>query len=46
LTGGRSVNLVRGKGRDYALRRDIDGQKRPHGRARDAGADEVISAPH
>jgi hypothetical protein len=43
LTGGRALNLVRGKGHDYALRTDIDGQKRPQGRARDAGADEVVS---
>jgi len=41
LTGGRAVDLVRGKGHDYALSRDIDGQKRPQGRARDAGSDEV-----
>jgi hypothetical protein len=41
LTGGRAVDLVRGRGRDYALNRDIDGQRRPRGRARDAGADEV-----
>lgn len=46
LTGGRAVNLVRGKGRDYNLQRDIDGQKRPQGRWRDAGSDEVISRSH
>jgi hypothetical protein len=40
LTGGRAQDLVTGKGRDYALATDIDGQKRPDGRARDAGADE------
>jgi hypothetical protein len=43
LTGGRAVDLVRGHGPAYALNRDIDGQKRPYGRARDAGADEVSS---
>jgi hypothetical protein len=40
LTGGPARDLVRGRGRDYALARDIDGQRRPRGRARDAGADE------
>jgi hypothetical protein len=42
LTGGRAVDLVRGKGRDFSLRADIDGQRRPRGRARDAGADELV----
>jgi len=44
LTGGRAINLVRGRGRDDRLSRDIDGQRRPRGRARDAGSDEVWPA--
>jgi hypothetical protein len=40
LTGGVARDLVRGKGPDYAVSRDIDNEHRPRGRARDAGADE------
>jgi hypothetical protein len=40
LTSGPARDLVRGKGRDFALSRDIDGQRRPRGRGRDAGSDE------
>jgi hypothetical protein len=40
LTGGPALDRVRGRGPDFALARDIDGQRRPRVRARDAGADE------
>jgi hypothetical protein len=40
LTTGRALNLVPWRRGDYALRRDIDGQRRPHGPRSDAGADE------
>ena len=40
LTGGPAQDLVTGAGPDYVLRRDIDGDGRPRGPARDAGADE------
>jgi hypothetical protein len=40
LTGGAAQDLVTPTTPDYTLRRDIDGQLRPRGDARDAGADE------
>jgi hypothetical protein len=40
LTGGAAVDLVTPTTGDYALGTDIDGQARPRGAARDAGADE------
>jgi hypothetical protein len=40
LSGGKAVNLVANKRGDFALRRDIDGQRRPIGPRRDAGSDE------
>jgi hypothetical protein len=40
LTGGPAQDLVTPTGGDYALATDIDGQPRPNGPARDAGADE------
>jgi hypothetical protein len=40
LTGGPAQDLVTPTGPDYALATDIDGQRRPIGPARDAGADE------
>jgi hypothetical protein len=40
LTGGPAQDLVTPAARDYALATDIDGQRRPDGAARDAGADE------
>jgi chitodextrinase len=41
LTGGAAVDLVSAVGSDEALGDDIDGQARPMGPARDAGADEL-----
>jgi hypothetical protein len=40
LTGGPAVDLVTGTGPDEQLATDIDGDPRPIGPARDAGADE------
>jgi hypothetical protein len=40
LTGGAAVDLVPGTDPDQTIATDIDGQSRPIGRARDAGADE------
>ncbi|HET8606467.1 MAG TPA: hypothetical protein VFL66_05490 [Gaiellaceae bacterium] len=40
LTGGPAQDLVTPSGGDYALGTDIDGDRRPRGPARDAGADE------
>jgi hypothetical protein len=41
LTGGQPVDLVPDLGSDYELADDIDGQSRPMGSGRDAGADEL-----
>ena len=40
LTGGAAQDLVTPTSRDFALKTDIDGRHRPHGAARDAGANE------
>jgi hypothetical protein len=43
LSGGAAVDLVTGSGPDEQLATDIDGDRRPGGRARDAGSDERAS---
>ncbi len=41
LSGGAAIDLVKQSGGDYSLGQDEDGQGRPMGAGRDAGADEV-----